>query len=152
MGKMLDKIVSGLRLNSRGQEVPDPTPVALPLGYRHPDPLALRIQKMIRQAGIAAAAEAGVESFEEANDFGVMDPEDKLFPDEDEEMAINDPHVVNGAATAEKAVKERLQKAEAEAKARREAGARAERKRAATAKPDPLEEKPEGASEDVRST
>lgn len=61
-----------LPLNALGQLVPDPTPMAPPIGYR-PQP---SIADMIRQQVLAIsrdAAREGNESLEEADDFEVGD-------------------------------------------------------------------------------
>lgn len=95
--KLMEKFF-GRRINSHGQEVPDPTPVELPVGYKHPLPLAERMKQMIRSELSSAAAQAGAETWEEANDFDVGDREDDgLFVDEDDEVAPNDPYVEEAA-------------------------------------------------------
>lgn len=53
-------------------EIPDPTPVELPVGYEHPESLEQMIARMIRFESARAEAE-GLESFEEADDFDVSD-------------------------------------------------------------------------------
>lgn len=53
-------------------EIPDPTPVELPVGYEHPESLEAMIARMIRYESLRAE-EAGLESFEEADDFDVSD-------------------------------------------------------------------------------
>lgn len=55
-------------------EIPDPTPIELPVGFEHPEPLEEMIARMIRVAGQNAARE-GFETFEEADDFDVDDDE-----------------------------------------------------------------------------
>lgn len=53
-------------------EIPDPTPVELPVGYEHPESLEAMIARMIRVEAHKSLGE-GVESFEEADDFDVED-------------------------------------------------------------------------------
>lgn len=55
-------------------EYPDPTPVALPVGFRRPPTLAETVRKLVRSEELRRAAEvAGFESAEEADDFDVDD-------------------------------------------------------------------------------
>lgn len=68
-----------------GKEFPDPTPVAPPLGYVKQDSLAKKMREMIMSEQLKAAArEAGVETFEEADDFNVGDDYDPTSPWEEE--------------------------------------------------------------------
>lgn len=60
------------RYNEKGQEVPDPRPVEIPLGLRRPKDIHEMIHDALRGERMRLAAEqAGVESWEEANDFEV---------------------------------------------------------------------------------
>lgn len=52
-----------------GVERGDPTPVALPLGYKHPPTIQEMIDQSIRAASRAAGNE-GYDTLEEADDFG----------------------------------------------------------------------------------
>lgn len=98
----------GRRINEKGQEVPDPTPASIPLGYRHPEPLEVRMRRMIAMEMSSAAAAGGMETFEEANDFNVGE-EDGEFPDED--FAVNDPNVLAAFQAEVPVVREKLSKA-----------------------------------------
>lgn len=80
-------------VDESGAEVLDPTPVELPIGYKHPKTLEERIQEAIRQELSQVASKEGYETFQEANDFDVGDDDSGLFKDEDDEFAVNDPHV-----------------------------------------------------------
>lgn len=73
------------RYNERHQEIPDPTPVAMPLNYKRPESLTEMMRRMIRQQMSEAAEASGAESFEEANDFEIAseDPEDSITPYQD---------------------------------------------------------------------
>lgn len=53
-------------------EVPDSTPVELPVGCEHPESLEAMIARMIRVEAHKALGE-GLESFDEADDFDVED-------------------------------------------------------------------------------
>lgn len=59
-------------LDEKGREILDQTPVSLPLHYDRPEPLHMRIRRMILEA---TAAQTGddVETIEDANDFFVPD-------------------------------------------------------------------------------
>lgn len=54
-------------------EILDDTPVALPVRWRRPVPLAETIRRMVKQQLSLAASDQGFESFEEADDFDVDD-------------------------------------------------------------------------------
>lgn len=57
-----------------GYEIPDATPMEPPLGFVRQPSLAERIREMVRSEHLRQAAEAaGVETFEEADDFEVSD-------------------------------------------------------------------------------
>lgn len=67
------------RLNPKGQEVLDPTPVAPPVGYNRQRPLAEQIRDMVRSERLAQEVQnAGFETFEEADDFDI--PDDPIDP------------------------------------------------------------------------
>lgn len=66
-----------LRLNDRGAgayEVPDPRPIAPPVGYQRQVPLHEQIRAMVRSERLRQEVEAaGFETVEEADDFDVGD-------------------------------------------------------------------------------
>lgn len=62
------------RIDARGRELPDPTPIAPPIGYKRAPSLAEQIREMVRSERLAQEAAAmGYETFEEADDFDVGD-------------------------------------------------------------------------------
>lgn len=61
------------KYNEKGQEIPDPTPVSIPLGYGHPESLESIIARMVGVQISKQAAAKGYETFEEADDFDVQD-------------------------------------------------------------------------------
>lgn len=64
--------------------IPDPTPIAPPLGYVKQPSITERIRDMVRSEHLRRAAEeAGAETFEEANDFDVGDDFDPHSPYEE---------------------------------------------------------------------
>lgn len=125
----------GRRINNLGQEVPDPTPVAMPLGHINPEPLEVRMRRMIQMEMSQEAMRQGYESFEEANDFNVGDGDDERFTDEDDIFTPNDPHVQNAFEREEPVVRERLTKAQKEAQEKK-----ATEGRKAKAKPAPADD------------
>lgn len=75
-------------LNERGWELPDPTPVARPVGWKEPESLQSMIARLVRSEVSRAASAAGAESFDEADDFDVGDDVELRSPYElDEETA-----------------------------------------------------------------
>lgn len=56
--------------NERHEEIPDKTPVELPLGYERPPTIQEIIQRYVRIES-RRAEEQGFETFDEANDFEV---------------------------------------------------------------------------------
>lgn len=85
------------RFNEFGQELPDPTPVAVPHNWNKPLSLAEQIKRFVRnELSIQAAAE-GQESFEEADDFEVDEDPDPLSPYELAEAAPEWPGGVKDA-------------------------------------------------------
>lgn len=76
------EIVSALAPD--GSEVPDPTPMAPPVGYKPAPSLADQIREMVRSERLAREAqEAGFETFEEADDFDVGDDYEPNTPYEE---------------------------------------------------------------------
>lgn len=67
------------KLDSRrgdGREHPDPTPVELPVGYTAPLTVQEMVQQYIRQEVSSQAAQVGLGTFDEENDFEPEDPEE----------------------------------------------------------------------------
>lgn len=62
-----------------GHELPDPTPVAPPVGYIKQPSMIEQVRNMVRSEHLRLAAlEAGQETFEEADDFDI--PDDPVDP------------------------------------------------------------------------
>lgn len=67
-----------------GREMPDPTPVALPLGYSHPESTEEIVARLLRSEQLARlAASQGSETFEEFMDFGDESDDDPRTPHEE---------------------------------------------------------------------
>lgn len=75
----------GLPLNEKGQLLPDPTPIAPPIGYVK-EPSMWDIIKERNNAAYVALMAQGFESEEEANDFLVDDDPELLTPYEIDEQ------------------------------------------------------------------
>lgn len=71
-------------LDDDGREVPDPTPLSLPAGFKRPETLAEQVQRLVRGALSRQAAEQGFETWEESEDFDVGDDDDPHTPYEQE--------------------------------------------------------------------
>lgn len=55
--------------NKQHEEMPDPTPVEMPIGYEKPESLESMIARMVRAESALAAKGGTMETFEEATDF-----------------------------------------------------------------------------------
>lgn len=84
-----------------GREIPDQTPVELPLHFKRPKPLAQLVQDLVRTELSKQASAQGQESFDEANDFYVEDEDFPVSPHEmldDEDFAIAEQNLLDRAA------------------------------------------------------
>lgn len=71
-------------LNERGHEILDPTPVAIPVGFKKPLSLEERMIRFIRSERVRAHLDqSGHETFEEADDFNVGEDFDPVSPYEE---------------------------------------------------------------------
>nr|QJB20361.1 MAG: hypothetical protein [Microvirus sp.] len=69
------------RLDENGHEVPDDTPVAMPVGFSRPPTLIETIRAVIRTEVSQAAESQGMGSFDEEDDFDIDDePADPTTP------------------------------------------------------------------------
>lgn len=59
--------------DENGHEVPDPTPIALPIGFKRPESLQEQIARMVRSHFLLGRQAEGYETPEEADD---LDPDD----------------------------------------------------------------------------
>lgn len=71
-----------MRYDEQGRELPDPTPVEIPVGFSRPESLQDQIKRLIRTELSMDAQAGGFESFEEADDFDVGDDFDPSSPHE----------------------------------------------------------------------
>lgn len=67
-------------LDENGHEVGDPTPIAMPAGFKRPETLAEQVQRLVRTTISTEAAAQGDETFDEADDFDVDDEVDPSSP------------------------------------------------------------------------
>lgn len=78
------------RLDPKGRELVDPTPIAPPVGYKRVPTLVEQLRQMVRSESLAREArEAGYETFEEADDFDI--PDDPLDPKSSHEIGFDPP-------------------------------------------------------------
>lgn len=67
--------------DERGREIPDPTPIAPPVGYRKQPSLHEQVREALLAEKLRMAYEEGkMETFEEADDFDVGDDFDPTSP------------------------------------------------------------------------
>jgi len=79
-------------LDEQGYERPSGIPLAPPIGYIQQPTLAERIREMVKSAKLAQeVADAGAETFEEADDFDVGDDFDPTSPYEEMFEGYYDP-------------------------------------------------------------
>lgn len=72
-------------LDQEGREILDTTPIAPPIGFHKEPSMFEYMREMIRSARLAEEAEAaGLETFEEADDFDVADDFDPSTPYEND--------------------------------------------------------------------
>lgn len=98
-------------LDELGREVPDPVPVAPPVGYVRQKSLVEQIREMIRSEKLRDAAVAGgYETFEEADDFEVGEDFEPSSPYEGDFEPVAD---INRdiMSAADKAKQDKLKKA-----------------------------------------
>lgn len=81
-----------MQYDEYGQELPDPTPLELPVGFTRPPTLAEMVAKLVIDPQIQAELNrAGIETEEEANDFDVEDEmPDPTSPYQDPNSIITD--------------------------------------------------------------
>lgn len=71
----------GVRLDHNGHEVPDPTPLSLPSGFKRPETLAEQVARLVRSERFKQEmAQAGAETFDESEDFDIDDDFDPNSP------------------------------------------------------------------------
>lgn len=71
------------RLDANGHELLDPTPMAIPAGFKRPPTLAEQVRRLVRTSVSEWAANQGYETFEESEDFDVGDSDDPRSPYEE---------------------------------------------------------------------
>jgi len=81
------------KYNEKHQEIPDQTPVEMPLGYEKPESLEHMIARMIRTTSNLAAKTNHIETFEEADDFD-DDDDDLKSPYQMSDMEEEEPRYV----------------------------------------------------------
>lgn len=75
-----DGVQVSSEIDDRGNELPDPLPMAPPVGYQPEPTLGEMIRRFVQSEQLRAKADAeGFDNWEEANDFDI--PDDPLDPD-----------------------------------------------------------------------
>lgn len=69
-----------MEFDENGWEIPDPTPVALPIGAKRPESLQQQIARMVRSQFLLRRQADGFESPEEADDLDPDDDDSSGFP------------------------------------------------------------------------
>lgn len=69
----VEEKMSRLYLDQYGREVPDPTPVAPPIGYKKQPSMVDHVRALVAHGLRERAEQMGFETWEEANDFDVGD-------------------------------------------------------------------------------
>lgn len=104
----------GVRFNESGEEIPDNTPVVLPVGGRVPNNWKTHITQLVRKALNERAEETGHETFEEANDFDCPEEDDELDPTQYEENFDHEENFLADVENANARNYDRLKKKESE--------------------------------------
>lgn len=81
-----------MKFDAQGRELPDPSPVALPLNVKRPESLVDMMRRLIRNDVSKFADNHGAESFEEANDFEIVEEDAELHTTEYETLQDEFPH------------------------------------------------------------
>lgn len=71
--EVYNRKLDGMRHTVDGREVPDPTPMAPPVGFHKQPSLVDQIRQMVRDENTRLAMNKEAETFEEADDFDVDD-------------------------------------------------------------------------------
>lgn len=69
-----------VRLDEHGHEIPDPTPLELPVGFKKQETVAQMVQRLVRRDLSEYAERHGHETFEEADDFEIDDDPEPFTP------------------------------------------------------------------------
>lgn len=105
-------------IDETGRQVPDPTPMAPPIGFNRQPSMVETVRAMVQSEALRAAAEAGgAETFEESEDFDIEGEEQLRSPWENEfdpplseilaagEQALREKHAAEAAGEAGAPVK-----------------------------------------------
>lgn len=90
--------------NEKGEEILDPTPISVPVGFKRPIPLNERIREMVRREASEYARSLDMDTFEEADDFDTGDddldprsPWEEDFDPEQKFIAARETEIRHGA-------------------------------------------------------
>lgn len=124
---------TGPKYNEKGEEMMDPTPVALPIAFKRPESVGQMMQRLIKNHYSKVAAAEGLDSFDDADDFDIGDDVEPKSPYEsdldgtDALPAVNEPrhntHNWRGKRKAAlEAAEKRIKELEAERDAHKSTG------------------------------
>lgn len=82
----LDEREGRKRFNTKGAEISDRTPVAMPLGWKRPESIEEKMRRIIRESLSQRAMEEGFETFDESDDFDMGDEDGLPMPYSPHEM------------------------------------------------------------------
>lgn len=80
----IDHDTGQIRLDNNGHEIPDPTPLELPVGFKKQETVAQMVQRLVRRDLSEYAERHGHETFAEADDFELEEDPDPFTPYETE--------------------------------------------------------------------
>lgn len=69
-----------MAFDDKGREIPDKTPLEMPLGLKKPESMEDMIRRYVRVEASKVARHEGMETFEEADDFDMEDEDDLEDP------------------------------------------------------------------------
>lgn len=89
------------KYNAKGELIPDPTPVEVPVGFGAPESLESMIARLVRVESIRAAETGSAETFEESDDMDIEEDDPiastyevrDMVPEKPEESKFVEPPV-----------------------------------------------------------
>lgn len=81
------------KYNEHGEQIPDQTPVEIPVGFRQPESLQSMITRLVRAESTRAAQLGTHETFEESDDFDVDEDPQVISPYQMTTLQEEAPHL-----------------------------------------------------------
>lgn len=107
---MQDDFISGtIKFDENGREIPNPTPVAVPFPVDRPEPIHLRVRRLVLESINSMAAGPDIETIDEANDFDCPE-EDAVYrgPYDEPDFMPQVPQGFDGLSPLEKDIAYKL--------------------------------------------